>query len=74
MAMSMNREFLSLAAAAKFLGATKGKVKIYAARRLVGVQRLPELPTRYSRADLIALRDRCTVPAEVIDERELVEA
>ncbi len=64
MGMSAEREFVSLAVASKILGVDESNVKKYADRRMIGVRRLPGLPPRYSRADLEALRDRYTIPAE----------
>ena len=64
MGMSSGREYVSLAVAAKTLGVSEVQIKRYAQRRLIGVQTLPDLPARYCRADLEAMKARCTTPAD----------
>lgn len=49
----------------KLAETSKAVVKRWADQGVIGVQRLPTLPARYSREDILALRQRCTTPAEV---------
>jgi hypothetical protein len=74
MGMSPNRTHVSLTRASQVLETTEGQVKRLASQRLIGTQRLPGLPTRYSLVDITKLKERCTVPAMVESEDELVKA
>jgi hypothetical protein len=75
MGMSADRDFVGTLTARRLTGVGEAILGRWAAQGLVGTQKFPGVPTRWNRADLLALKERCTTQAQAgARDRELITA